>query len=418
MGSGTAGRIRPVVVVVGLDCITGLQTARLFRARGIRVIGLAADPGHFCARTNAVSRVVRAPLSGEGLIVALERLAPELPTPGFAVLMPCTDAAVLAISEWRDRLAAAYRFVMPDHDVLELLVDKVRFAEHAIADGLAFPETAILRDRDAAVRAATTLSFPAVVKPPIKTARWFAGTSLKAIRVATPDELLETYDRASTWADVLIAQSWIDGDESALYSCNAYFDRAGEPVATFIARKIRQWPPDTGTSSLGVEVRDDAVLEESIRLFRSVGYRGLAYLEVKRDAATGRLAIIEPNLGRPTGRSSIAERGGVELLLTAYCDALGEPLPAARSQHYVGVKWIYWRHDLQAAVVRWRRGELGPGGWLRSVWGPKIEAVGSVRDPVPFLADVAGAARVAARRAGRLLARRLRLAIPAARRPA
>jgi D-aspartate ligase len=261
------------------------------------------------------------------------------------------------------------------------------------------------------------LSFPAVVKPPIKTPRWFAGTLLKALRVSTPDELLETYDRASHWADVLIAQSWIEGDEAALYSCNAYFDASGEPVATFIARKIRQWPPDTGTSSLGVEVRDDAVLEESIRLFRSVGYRGLAYLEVKRDPTTGRLAIIEPNLGRPTGRSSIAERGGVELLLTAYCDAIGESLPAARAQRYVGVKWIYWRHDLQAAVVRWRRGELTPGAWLRSVWGPKIEAVGSLRDPVPFLADVAGAGAVALRRLGRLAGRRLRLPFPA-RRPA
>ncbi len=108
---------------------------------------------------------------------------------------------------------------------------------------------------------------------------------------------------------------------------------------------------------------------------------------MKRDARTGRHFIIEPNIGRPTGRSPIAERGGVELIMTAYRDALGEPLPTARVQRYRGVKWIYWRHDLQASIVAARHGRLSLRGWWRSVRGPKIEAVGSWRDPVPFLVD-------------------------------
>ena len=108
---------------------------------------------------------------------------------------------------------------------------------------------------------------------------------------------------------------------------------------------------------------------------------------MKRDARTGRHFIIEPNIGRPTGRSAIAERGGVELIMTAYRDALGQPLPEARTQRYRGVKWIYLRHDLQASIVAFRRGELSPRGWWRSVRGPKIEAVGSWRDPLPFALD-------------------------------
>jgi predicted ATP-grasp superfamily ATP-dependent carboligase len=74
--------------------------------------------------------------------------------------------------------------------------------------------------------------------------------------------------------------------------------------------------------------------------------------------------------------------------MSAYHDALGEALPASLEQRFRGVKWIYWRHDLQAALVRARRGELSAGDWLRSVSGPKIEAVFARRDPVPFVADV------------------------------
>lgn len=393
----------PAAVVVGLDCITGLQSARILADRGVPVIGIAADRSHFCARTRVPRRIVRSATSGEELLATLERLGPSLPAPGIAVLMPCTDAAVLTLSAGRERLAPWYRIVLPEHEVLEGLMDKVRFAEHALAHDLPFPRTAILRSRADAEAAATTLAFPAVVKPPLKTPRWVAGTKEKAIRVAGPADLLEVYDRASAWSDTLIAQSWVEGGEDALYSCNAYFDRSGEPVVTFVARKIRQWPPDVGTSSLGEEVRDDAVLEATVRLFRSVGYRGLAYLEVKRDARTGEYAIIEPNVGRPTGRSAIAERGGVELLHSAYLDALERPLPAGRTQAYRGVKWIYWRHDLQAAAVRMRHGELSPLGWWRSVRGPRIEAVGSWRDPLPFAADILHLARAAGvRAAGRL----------------
>jgi D-aspartate ligase len=56
------------------------------------------------------------------------------------------------------------------------------------------------------------------------------------------------------------------------------------------------------------------------------------------------------DIGRPTGRSTIAEAGGVELRYTMYCDALGWSLPENRVRTYKGVKWIYVREDLQSAL--------------------------------------------------------------------
>ena len=398
------GRIptdRPAAVVVGLDCITGLQTTRIFTARGIPVVGLVADPNHFCARSRLPVAILRAKLRGEPLVDALVALGDRLDMPG--VLVPCTDAAVLAISAGRDRLAETFRFVLPDHEDVVRLMDKVGFAEHALGAGLAIPPTAVLRSRADAERAAATLVFPAVLKPGLKGPAWLAATRAKAIQVRSAEELLARYDEASGWADVLIAQSWVPGPESSLYSVNTYYDRQGAQRVSFVARKLRQWPLDTGTSCLGEEVRNPEAELIARDLFGSVAYRGLGYVEAKADERTGRLMIIEPNIGRPTGRSAIAERGGVELLLSAYRDALGEPLPEAVEQRYRGVKWIYWRHDLQAALVRATRGELSAGAWLRSVRGPKVEAVFARRDPVPFLADVVNTAGAAVRAAARRL---------------
>jgi predicted ATP-grasp superfamily ATP-dependent carboligase len=391
-------------VVVGLDCITGLQTARILERRGVPVIGIARDPSHFACRTRVCAQTYRAETSGVALVEALERLAPTLPQPG--VLYPCTDAAVLALSRERERVLPRYRLVLPEPDVVETLVDKVRFLELAQRIGLPIPRTFLIRDRAGAQAAAAGLAWPAVVKPPWKSPAWQQATRAKAFRVETPAELLELHERFASVVPVLIAQEWVAGGESELYSCNCYYGREGRPLATFVARKIRQWPPGTGTSSLGEEVRNDEVLRATLQLFDAVGYRGLGYVEMKRDPRTGRHLVIEPNVGRPTGRSAIAEAGGVELLYTMHCDATERALPAARVQRFVGARWIYWRHDLQAALFAWRRGELTLREWARSWRGRKAEAVFSWSDPEPFAADVG---RIAAR-ALRSAARRLRRA--------
>jgi D-aspartate ligase len=226
------------------------------------------------------------------------------------------------------------------------------------------------------------------LKPGIRTPAWEKQSKDKVYKAYSEDEFLFLYEQCSKWTDMLIVQEWIEGSDASLFSCNCYFDASSNPLVTFIARKIRQWPPEIGISCLGEECRNDIVLEESIRLFRSVNYRGLGYVEMKQDARTGKHYIIEPNIGRPTGRSAIAEAGGVDLLYAKYCDVVGLPLPASLHQRYSGVKWIYWRQDIRSALYYWRRGDLTLREWWRSWQGRKGYAVLSRSDPAPFYYDI------------------------------
>lgn len=391
---------RPYAIVIGLDCFTGLQTARILADRDVPVIGIADNPGHFGCRTNVVEQVWAADTAGEELtqlLVARSAQFHQKP-----VLVPCTDMSVLRLSRNRDRLRSGYRLALPAPDTVEMLMDKTRFYTYAQQAGLPIPGTFFLHTRADAERAAPALTFPCIIKPPVRTPEWERQTKAKVFKVADAAEFLTTYDMCRTWADTLMVQEWIPGGDANLYSCNCYFDAAGEPLVTFIARKLRQWPPETGTSSLGEECRNDEVLEASVALFRGVGYHGLGYVEMKRDARTGRHYIIEPNIGRPTGRSAITEAGGVELLYTMYCDLIGSPLPANRQQQYRGVKWIYLRHDVQSAVAYWLRGELTLYDWWQSWRGKKAYAVFSWRDPVPFWGDLV---QVAGKAGSRLRAR-------------
>ena len=376
----------PAAITIGLDSMQGLQAARILHDRGIPVVGIASDPDHHACQTNSCAAVLFADTTTAEVINTLLRIGPDFEVK--PVLFPCQDGCVRIVSRNRDSLSRYYHLALPGEDVEEQLIEKDAFYDYARANDLPVPATYYLDTRDDAEKAALEMHFPCLLKPRARTATWNANTQRKVFKINTADEFLETFDRCRPWADMLVAQQWIEGDDTTLYSCNCYYDAESKPLATFVARKLRQWPPETGSSCLGEEIRNDIVLNTTLDLFGGVGYKGLGYVEMKQDARTGEHFIIEPNIGRPTGRSAIAEAGGVELLYTMYCDVLDLPLPENRTQTYGGAKWIDLRHDLQSAFSYWRRGELGLLDWWRSIRGRKAHAVLSWRDPAPFLSDL------------------------------
>jgi len=189
------------------------------------------------------------------------------------VLMPCTDMNVLLISRHRHRLEPWYHVVLPPSDVVEMLMNKVTFTRFAMENGFSIPRTRLLSSEADAALAADELTFPCVLKPPMSAiTTWERNSKLKAYKLSTPAELSEVYALTRSWADQVLVQEWVEGPDVNLYSCNCYLDGHSRPLATFVARKLRQWPPVTGESCLGEECRDDVVLRESLRLLQCAGH--------------------------------------------------------------------------------------------------------------------------------------------------
>lgn len=388
--SGVRATSPPPAVVIALDNITGLQTARLLARRGVRVTGIAADGRHPACRTNSCHALVIGPTSGSGLIQLLDQRARELEG---SVLFPCDDASVRTLGRERDRLGG-FRLVLPSPEVIDTLMGKDQWAAHAAAHGIPVPESTVVTCIEDTTAAADRLTFPCLVKPAFKSAAWEADGP-KVRRIDSGEQLRREVPALLDLSPSLVLQEWVPGGDHDLYSCNAYVSPNGVPILTFIARKLRQWPPLTGTSSLGEAVRDERVRDLALRVLSTVPFAGLAYVEIKRDPTTNEDVVIEVNVGRPTGRSAIAEAGGVELVYTQYCDAVGSPLPADRVQRDRPVKWLYLLRDLQSALHYGRTGELSLASWVSSLRGDKVFADFDRDDPAPFVAD-------ALRRVGKL----------------
>ena len=377
---------KPTAVVVRVDSLTGIQTTRTLAEHGVPVIGLAGIPRAPYGRTRLCEKIICTDPEGPELISTLLELGPQLAEK--AVLFPCNDPVVSSVSRHRKELLPWYHIILPSEQVVDLMLSKDKFYAYSEAVGLPIARTVVVSNRSDLERAARELTFPCIVKPVRRTKVWHQFSNHKGLKVTDVTALRDNYEACHEIVGGLIVQEWIVGDSSDLYSCNLYLDANCEPLATFVSHKIRQWPADIGSSSAGQECRNDVVLETALDLFKETQCHGLSYLEMKRDARTGQHIIIEPNIGRPTGRSPISEAGGVELIYTMYCDALGWPLPTNRVQTYGDVKWLYLRQDLQSAFTHWLRGELSFVNWYNSLRGKKVYALLSLKDPGPFLWDL------------------------------
>jgi len=126
-------------VLIGFDSMQGLPAARILAGHGVPVIGIASNPSHTQAKTNVCQEIIFAPTTDDGLIPHLIELGKRLETK--AVLFPCEDPNVLLVSRHREQLEAYYHILLPDPDMVEMLMDKVQFYSYANEHGLPIPKT-------------------------------------------------------------------------------------------------------------------------------------------------------------------------------------------------------------------------------------------------------------------------------------
>lgn len=374
---------RPPAIVVKLDSITGLDTARILSRYGVPVYGVADDPGHYCVKTNSCREVLFTDTSGEGLLRTLLGLTERFKSK--PVLFPCSDESVRIISANRKALREFYNFVMPGDDVLSMYMNKESFYSYAEENGFPVPATFFPEKKSDLEAILSEADLPYIIKPALKSAEWIERFNDKVIKVNTREELRDVFERGSEITDRMIVQKWIKGDDSKLYSGIFYYDRNGERQVSFISRKLRQWYTENGDACLAEECMNEEVAGISRDLLSNTWFAGIGSIEFKLDGETGKYYIIEANVGRPVTRIALTEAAGVPLLYTMYCDALGLPLPPNREQLYKGTKWISFHRDLQASWKYYKDGKLSITNWIKSVYGVNSFAVLSIRDPMPFL---------------------------------
>ncbi len=306
-------------------------------------------------------------------LAALER---ELVAGHYDVLLAMELSTQLLVTKNRERLEAMVRIPFADPDLALRVHDKGWLASFAMEQGIECPATFLPRGPKQAVEMAAELPYPVLVKP-----RHSSG-GRGIVRVDREADLLAGYTRVHARYPMPIVQEYIPPGGEAL-GVAVLMNFAAEPRASFVYRRVREYPITGGPSTLRESIWNPGLQQCAERLLSSLGWVGVAMVEFKEDPKDGRPKLLEVN-PRFWGSLHHAIVCGVDFPFLLYSLAMEGDM--ARVHGYrVGVKSRSLLHgDLLHFLASPDRFSLKPAFYDFSI----SDDVLSADDPLPTLGRI------------------------------
>jgi len=264
----------------------------------------------------------------------------------FDVVVPISEAALLALLPNRERLTACIPFT--DIDTFRAVSDKPTVLATADRLGIRVPEQFVIESVEKGSHLSDAL--PLVLKPHASLVAGSNGSREKvgvswAHDASQLDQALRSYPPG---AFPVLAQEVITGPGIGIF----VLMHGGEPVATFSHRRIREKPPSGGVSVVcQSEPMDSTLLDRTLRLLRYYQWRGPAMVEYKVDGRTGEPVLMEIN-GRFWGSLQLAVDAGVDFPRLLLGLASGHSPSVTTSYRNVRNRW-FWG-DVDNLIARMR----------------------------------------------------------------
>ena len=224
------------------------------------------------------------------------------------LIVPVTDWTTLPLAHHREQISFPCPVALPSPSALNLASDKYRTVELARSLDIPVPSTWLISSPQE-IETLPELAFPVVVKDRFSV-RWVDNEAVfGSVAYAYSREELETRtaNRLKAAGDVLI-QEFVRGTGIG-FSC---FSLDGEARIPFQWQRIRETDPrGSGSSARQSVAIDPATAESSTKLIRAAGFDGIAMVEYKQEAGSGRSILMEIN-GRPWGSIQLAIASGVD----------------------------------------------------------------------------------------------------------
>jgi D-aspartate ligase len=316
----------------------------------------------------------------EQILETLVELAGEI---GRALLIPVDDAGSVFVDTHSEALAAHFVFPRQPDGLARELSSKRGMYELCQKHEVHTPASFFPESEAGLIELSADVNFPIVVKCIDAGVTPAAAPRVEIVNGI--DELLHAYRlMESPQGSNVMLQEYVPGTPESVWMFNGYFDARSECMIGFTGKKIRQAPPYTGATTLGVCEANPTVYETTTRLMKALGYRGVLDIGYRFDARDGRYKLLDvnPRIGG-TFRLFVGE-GEVDVLRAMYLDLTGQPVPATTQQE--GRRWIVEPLDISSSVVYRRRGDITLPGWARSLKGVREAAWFAADDPLPFIA--------------------------------
>jgi len=303
----------------------------------------------------------------------------ELSRHSYQMLLPMEDETICLIAKYHSEFSRKTYLPIPSFEKLEFARSKDKILKLAGKKGVPIPKTWYIDNISQLNELKGRLPYPVVIKP---------RNSSGAIGVSYPknsDELMKQYLMIHQRFPYPLIQELIPSQGPG-YGASFLIGANGEVKASFVHKRLREYPVTGGASTLRESVRHDDVRDMAHTLLKALNWFGVAMVEFKMDPRDGIPKLMEIN-PRFWGSLSLAVAAGVNFPYLLYRMSRGENFKPV--EHYQTGKKCRWflPGDILHFIFNPKRISLLPEFF--NFWDKKTSYdILSLKDPLPVLGRI------------------------------
>lgn len=301
---------------------SALAIIRSLGRKGIRVEGSEYFPFPTGRFSKYLKKFVKTPSPFHSPIEFVDFFKEYLKVNDYSLIIPPAEASSFLFSYF---LKKDYGDIIgvPDFDVFKYAHDKGKTVKICEKEGIPVPKTYFINSMDELKYIAKEIKYPAVIKPRSKFFVLKKGLSYKVafLKVGSKNyvenscELVERYmeivkpylPEIEEYGFLPLIQERVSGRG---WGVAVIFDR-DKPLCGFMHRRIYEYPPTGGASTLRVSVWQKDIFEKACKLLKAIKWKGVAMVEFKVDENSKKFWVMEIN-GRFWGSLPLAINSGVD----------------------------------------------------------------------------------------------------------
>lgn len=373
-------------VILGCNYYIGLSTIRCLGIHGIHTVAVDYSDKHaYGAKSKYTSERVIAPHYKEETKAFIDYLLDYArKQDAKPVLIPCHDSYVEVIDEYLDELRELYLIPQTEKGLYTKMMNKEVLHRLAQENGVNVPETVRVDEDNYLEKIESVVKYPCIVKP-TDSPTFVAKFRRKLFKVHNRQELIEALEKAEKAGLEVIVQRIIPGFDDHMYTFDAYLNQDSKVANWVTCQKFRQYPINFGASVYTGQRYVQELYDIGAPFLETMGWKGFAEIEFKKDAETGKFYLIEVNC-RITNLNHLLYKVGMNVPYLTYMELIGSPQPPSALKEETNRVFRYFYEDMLAIRDYMKTGQLSAGQVFKSLFKPKAPAIWSWSDPKPGFA--------------------------------
>jgi predicted ATP-grasp superfamily ATP-dependent carboligase len=363
-------------LITDVDRRKALPIIRALGRANVRVLGISCNRlpmggmSRYCSKVFHCADYNKNPAR---FLVDLEEICQrERPDVFYPIEDKVLELCVRNNERWSPYTAA----LLPGPDALELAYDKWKTLQVANDLGIPVPKSYCPDRVDQIGSMALDCTSGYIIKP-----RKSSGS--RGIEfVDDVGDLVKIYTSVSKRFERPIIQERLPEAGSGVGVFTLIEPGKEQPVAIFGHRRLREYPASGGPSTMRKSYRNDALIEQSLKLLRRIGCVGVAMVEYKFDLRTAKYRLIEVN-PRFWGSLQLAIHAGVNFPVLYHKLALGQSVvPVLDYREDIYCRWL-WPGDILHFISNPNRLHMQPS-FFKFTGSNLAYDIISADDPLPM----------------------------------